>query len=286
MARTIKDIKKSMTDQFMADPDLREMYGLKEGDTFDGSFSAVCLESILFGIVAAAVYALEGIFDVYRKDVDNKLANSVVATIPWYHKICLGYQHGDELVLNDTTSAYEYAQEDDSKKLVKYAACRDRGGGVYILAAGEGPDGYPQALTNDVLTAFKEYVRKRKPAGVITDIYSYDPDDIIINLTVQYDPMLVNPDGSLIRDESVFPVEAAVNGYLKNIIYGGTFNRTKLIDAVQTAEGVLDLTLGDVTVKPANSLGYTSVTGNNYASLGGSFKAEDLKKSIRYVLEI
>ena len=223
MARTIKDIKKSMTDQFMADPDLREMYGLKEGDTFDGSFSAVCLERILFGIVAAAVYALEGIFETFRKDVDNKLANSVVATIPWYHKICLGYQHGDELVLDDTTSAYEYAQEDDSKKLVKYAACRDRGGGVYILAAGEGPDGYPQALTNDVLTAFKEYVRKRKPAGVITDIYSYDPDDIIINLTVQYDPMLINPDGSLIRDESVFPVEDAVNGYLKNIIYGKRF---------------------------------------------------------------
>ena len=51
MARTIKEIKKQMTDAFMADADIRDMYGFKEGDTFEGSFSAVSLESILMYIV-------------------------------------------------------------------------------------------------------------------------------------------------------------------------------------------------------------------------------------------
>lgn len=286
MARTIKEIKKSMTDQFMADPLLREKYGLSANDTFDGSFSAVSFESIVFGVVAAAIYTLEAIFDVFRREVDKKISSSIVATIPWYHKVCLEYQHGDSLVLNETTYDYEYEITDDSKKLVKFAACRDRGGGVYILVAGSGSDGYPKALSNDVLTAFREYVSRRKPAGVIADIYSYDPDDIKIELTVQYDPLLLNPDGSLIANPTIRPVEDAINNYLSSIIYGGTFNRNKLIDAVQSADGVLDLVLGSVSVKSAKEQNYMKVQGNNYTSMGGSFKADNLQKSIGYVLEI
>lgn len=286
MARTIKQIKKSMTDQFMADPVLREKYGLAANDTFDGSFSAVSFESILFGIVAAAIYTLEAIFDAFRREIDTKIADSVVASIPWYHKICLEYQHGDNLVLNEATSEYVYELIDDSKKLVKFAACRDRGGGVYILVAKEGADGYPEALSNDVLTAFREYVNRRKPAGVITDVYSYNPDDITLSIRVQYNPILLNSDGSLITDPSVFPVEDAVNNYLASILYGGTFNRNKLIDAVQSVEGVQDLILGEVSAKASAAQSYSVVEGNNYTSVGGSFRSANLRNTISYVLEI
>ena len=286
MARTIKQIKKSMTDQFMADPVLREKYGLTAEDTFDGSFSAVSFESILFGIVAAAIYTLEAIFDAFRREIDTKIAGSVVASIPWYHKICLEYQHGDNLVLNESTSEYVYELIDDSKKLVKFAACRDRGGGVYILVAKEGADGYPEALSNDVLTAFREYVNRRKPAGVITDVYSYNPDDITLSIRVQYNPILLNSDGSLITDPSVFPVEDAVNNYLASILYGGTFNRNKLIDAVQSVEGVQDLILGEVSAKASGAQSYSVVEGNNYTSVGGSFRSANLRNTISYVLEI
>lgn len=286
MARTIKQIKKSMTDQFMADPVLREKYGLAANDTFDGSFSAVSFESILFGIVAAAIYTLEAIFDAFRREIDKKIADSVVASIPWYHKICLEYQHGDNLVLNESTSEYVYELIDDSKKLIKFAACRDKGGGVYILVAKMGADGYPEALSNDVLTAFREYISRRKPAGVITDVYSYNPDDITLSIRVQYNPILLNSDGSLISDPSIFPVEDAVNNYLASILYGGTFNRNKLIDAVQSAEGVKDLILGEVSAKAATAQSYSVVEGNNYTSVGGSFRSVNLRNTISYVLEI
>ena len=286
MARTIKQIKKSMTDQFMSDPVLREKYGLTAEDTFDRSFSAVSFESILFGIVAAAIYTLEAIFDAFRREIDTKIADSVVASIPWYHKICLEYQHGDNLVLNEATSEYVYELIDDSKKLVKFAACRDRGGGVYILVAKMGADGYPEALSNDVLTAFKEYINRRKPAGVITDVYSYNPDDITLSIRIQYNPILLNSDGSLIADPSVFPVEDAVNNYLASVIYGGTFNRNKLIDAVQSVEGVQDLILGEVSAKASDAQSYSLVEGNNYTSVGGSFRSANLRNTISYVLEI
>lgn len=286
MARSIKEIKKGMTDQFMADPVMREKYGLSESDTFDSAFSIFSVESILFGIVASAAYVMETIFDIFRKEVDDKIATAIVATVPWYHKICLEYQHGDALELNLATNMYEYAEVDETKRKVKYAAVRDFGGGIYILVAGAGADGYPEALSNDVLSAFKEYLNRRKPAGIIADISSYDPDSIAMSMTVQYNPMVLNADGSLISDPDVFPVENAVNAYLAGITYGGTFNKTKLIDAVQTADGVIDLMLGKVSAKRADANEYKDVTGNNYLSKGGSFRSSDLRNTISYVQEL
>ena len=55
MARTVKQIKKSMTDEFMASKIIRDKYGLTEKDTFDNAFSEVSFESILFGIIASAI---------------------------------------------------------------------------------------------------------------------------------------------------------------------------------------------------------------------------------------
>ena len=66
-------------------------------------------------------------------------------------------------------------------------------------------NGVPKALSDDVLTVFKTYLNKRKPAGVLFQVYSYDPDLIQLDLTVQYDPMLLNADGSIIGDTAKFP---------------------------------------------------------------------------------
>ena len=48
--RTIKEIKASMTADFLADATIREMYGLEVGDRFEDKFSTVSLENIMFSI--------------------------------------------------------------------------------------------------------------------------------------------------------------------------------------------------------------------------------------------
>ena len=47
MARSIAEIKQTMTNAFMADATVRERYGLLENDTFDDSFSAVRIVLLL-----------------------------------------------------------------------------------------------------------------------------------------------------------------------------------------------------------------------------------------------
>lgn len=286
MARTIRQIKGAMTEQFMSDSTIIERYGFEAGSTFDSVFSAVSLESIWFSIVAAAIYVLETLFDAFKEDVDAKIAEAVVASIPWYHKISLEFQYGDSLVFDEKTQGFVYPIIDESKQIVKFAACRDLGGQVYVLASKDNGSGSPAALSADELSAFDAYLRQRKPAGVLLQTASFSPDQVRVNVTVQYNPQILLPDGQLIAEPGVYPVEDAINNYLHGIVYGGSLNKTKLVDAIQGAAGVVDVVLGEVAVKTASESDYTPVAGNNYPSVGGSFVSNNLRSSINYVLSL
>jgi hypothetical protein len=286
MARTISQIKNSMTQQFMADSVIIEKYGFAPGSTFTDTFSAVSLESIWFSIVAAAIYVLETLFDAFREDVDAKIAEAVVASIPWYHKISLEFQYGDSLVFDEKTQGFVYPVIDTTKLIVKYAACRDLGGMVYVLASKDDGSGSPTALSADELTAFDAYLHERKPAGVLLQAASFDPDEVRVAVTVQYNPQVLSPDGQLIAEPGVYPVEEAIDAYLKGIVYGGALNKTKLVDAIQAAAGVIDVSLTGVSVKTAAGSTFTPVAGNNYTSVGGSFLSNNLRSTISYVLSL
>lgn len=285
MARTISEIKKSMTDQYLADSVIREKYGLSEGDNFDDKFSKVSLENILFSIVATAIFALESIFDYFSTDVEARINRSIVATIPWYHEKCLAFQYGDALVYDENTKEYSYATLDESKQVIKYAAVRENGNGVEILVSKDN-NGSPACVDENVLSAFKSYLNAVKPAGVVSIVKSYEPDSLSLEMHVQYDPMILNPDGSLISDTTVFPVEDAIKNYVAGIVYGGIFNKTKLIDAVQSVDGVLDAIIVAAMVKSCKDQQYREISTNNASSLSGSFVVESLKDTINYVQEL
>ena len=281
MARSIAEIKQTMTNAFMADSTVRERYGLSENDTFDDSFSVVSIENILFYIVAACSHVLEVLFDQFKADVDDKISRAVVASVPWYYKIAKEFQYGDALVFNEATQQYSYPKEDEKKRLVKYVAVRDRGSSVEILASGE-TGGQPTVLSDDVLTAFKQYLNRVKIAGVILSVRSLPADSISITATIRIDPLVIDRTGTRIEDGS-FVVENAVNAYLRNIIYGGTFNKTKLVDAIQNVEGVLDVELHACKYS-TDGMTYNDINGNNYTAVSGSFSPVNLRNALVYVV--
>lgn len=283
MARSVAEIKKTMTDAFMADATIREKYGLSVNDTFSSKFSSVSIENILFFIVAACCHVLEMIFDQHKRDVEDKIALAVVASVPWYYKMALAFQYGDSLVLNDRTWQYEYASIDESKQVVKYAAVRDKGTSVQILVSGD-QGGSPVALSNDVLTVFKQYMNRVKVAGVILNITSKESDNVTVMATITIDPLVLNENGELLSDGSK-PVEEAITSYLKHIIYGGTFNKTRLVDVIQAVEGVVDVELEECKYRHANSLEWTVMSGNNYTGNSGSYIPVDLENSLTYVVQ-
>jgi hypothetical protein len=282
MARTVAEIKKQMTDAFMADATIREKYGLREGDTWSGSFSSVSLESIMFFIVAACCHVLEVVFEEYVKVVDDKVSMAVVASVPWYYKMAKAFQYGDSLVLNEDTQQYGYATIDEGKQVVKYAAVRDRGTSVQILVSGE-KDGKPVALSNSVLTVFKEYMNRVKVAGVVLNISSKESDKLSISATISVDSLVIDENGVKLSDGTM-PIEEAIENHLKDIQYGGTFNKTKLISAILSVDGVEDVELGTCSYKRDGDLSWTTLAGNNYIGESGSYIPEKLSETLSYVV--
>lgn len=272
-----------MTDAFIADATIREMYHLKAGDTFASRFSAVSLESILFYIVASACYVVERLFDQLRSEVLEQIETSVVATLPWYYHLALGYQHGDTLVLDEATMRYRYASPDPSKQVVRYVAVTDRGGSIRMLVSGDS-GGRPVPLSNDVLTAFKAYMNRAKIAGVVLSVQSLPADQVQVDAIIQIDPMVLRGDGSRLGDGSR-PIEEAIARYLATITYGGRLNKTRLVDALQAVDGVLDIALTEVRAKP-DGRAYKPVVGNNYTARSGCFDLDLAQSQISYVVQL
>lgn len=281
MARSISEIKRTMIDAFMQDKAIRDAYGLSADKTrFADCFSAVSLENLLFYIVAACHYVLESIFEKFTQDVEQKISRAVVASIPWYFDKAKAFQYGDALVLNPRTFGYEYAKVDTSKQLVKYVAVRDRGASIEMLVSA-GPNGKPIPLSDEVLTAFKHYINAIKIAGVVINVRTRKADELSIAVKVVVDPLKINRQGvDIASSEKV--VEHAIENYLADIVYGGTFNKTKLVDAIQRVDGVVDVVLGTCKYKAGDD--FKEIAGNNYTAVGGSFVVVGLDKTIEYVV--
>ena len=282
MARTVEDIKKEMTEKFMQDENLREAYGIQGDATWEKTFSSVSVENILMYIVAFAAYTIEVMMESFRKDVDTQILQNIVPTVRWYHSQAISFQYGDQLGYNEEFGHFEYPSVNEDKKLVRYCAVKDLGGSIRMLVSGEN-DGSPSVLSNDVLSAFKSYMNQVKVAGIILDIKSLEADNIRIYANVNVDPQIITVNGIRISDGASV-VEDAVNAYLAGIVYGGTFNKTKLVDAIQKVEGVIDVTLTDVQVKPSGAIEYTSMSSNNYTAISGCFRSKELKESLVYVV--
>lgn len=281
MARSISEIKRTMTDAFMQDAAIRDAYDISSDKTrFADCFSAVSLENLLFYIVAACHYVLESIFEKFTQDVEQKISRAVVASIPWYFDKAKAFQYGDALVLNPHTFGYEYAKIDTSKQLVKYVAVRDRGASIEMLVS-TGQNGKPTPLSDEILTAFKHYINAIKIAGVVINVRTRKADELSIAVKVVVDPLKINRQGvDIASSEKV--VENAIENYLADIVYGGTFNKTKLVDAIQRVDGVLDVVLGTCKYKAGDE--FKEIAGNNYTAVGGSFIAVGLDKTIEYVV--
>lgn len=279
MARSLQEIKKQMTDSFMAEPIIRERYALREGDSFSARFSQVSLENILFFIVASAHYVLERIFDQFKDDILRQINSSVVATIPWYHSKALAYQHGDELRLDEKTLQWQYPQIDETKRIIRYVAIKDLSGSIQVLASKE-RGGLPEPLSEDELRAFQAYMANIKMAGVVLSVRSLPADELSLRASIQLDPLIYLPSGVRIRDGKR-PIEEAIRSYLKGITYGGVFNKMKLVDAIQATEGVLDVELGECYAQPYNG-SISLIRGNNYSARSGCFLAPELGTSLSY----
>lgn len=212
MARTIAEIKQEMTTAFMAESAVRDKYGFTASDTFEGKFSKVSIEGLLLYVVAFGIWVLEKLFDTHKEEVSTMLADLTPHTTRWYR--------------NRVLSMVPSGQ---NEPLVKYCSVDDRGVRLKVKVAKE-DQGERVPLSAQEQRAVESWIAEEKDAGLKIDVINMLGDELIVDLSVWYDPLYLNPVEQ--------PVENALRAFVDDFEFDGLLSRNAIIDVVRTVPGV------------------------------------------------
>lgn len=233
MARTIEEIKASITTDFMRNEDIARSYGFEPGDDFTTRFSRVSIESLLFYIVACATWVLECLFDRHKTDVENQIDNIMPHRPKWYRDKTLDFMK-DKTLLPDT-DIYDTEgmdeKEIDTARVVKFAAATENPDSslLTIKVAGE-HEGARQPLDAATETQLAAYIAEIKDAGVRIDLVNRTGDIFHCEIDIYYDPMLL-------PEEVESNCREAIRNYVENLPFNGEYTHMALVDELQKIAG-------------------------------------------------
>lgn len=281
MARTTAEIKLEITTVFMNNGVLSLLYGFPIGASFESVFSNTAIESILFDIIAFSVYTLETLFDIHKVEIDNKLTNQKSGRPSWYRYMALQFQYGFSLVPDkdyfDNNNATQ--EQIEASKIVKYAAVTQPPGRLVVKIAGE-VNNVLSPIPAGAQVSFIEYVQEFKWAGVDVDVINFLPDRLYLIIQIERDALVLDANGMSILNGN-FPVNDAIQEYMKELPFDGQLVLAHLIDKLQKVPGVkiptivsahsswIDADLGDygppqpINIKTIPVSGYFEVQGFN-----------------------
>lgn len=197
---------------------------------YNQNFSAVSVETCLIYIVAACAAALENMFDWFRQDVNEIVANERYGHKGWYEAKAREFHYTDQ-----TTQEEVYP--------ITHASCEELNFGIKLKVA-KGEPGSLSALDLTEQTPFETWMERQKPAGIPIHYVHQDADKIWMRLTVYYDPVeYVGRDVEEI-------VTTAITNHLQGIDFNGVFTTTALVDSLQKVEGISLIEIHEVYTQP------------------------------------
>lgn len=280
MARTIREIYDSLVAEKESMSSLRDLAPSIDSSqkllSDIQSTSKVADWRLWLWIVAFGMYTLEALLDAFRTEIDAKVLGAKAHNLRWYWKQALAFQLGYDLVYNENQENYQYDQVDTDAQIITRSATEESQGRVIVKVATD-----TGALTSGEMDAFSAYMSKMKDAGTDLLLVSTTPDEFKIELEVYYNPMVLNPDGSLILDSNTKPIEDQITLYRTSLEFNGAFNRNAFIDSLQKSEGVVDPVLIDLQIK--SSIAAYAQVPIEYAPYSGYYTWDEANSSITYI---
>lgn len=247
MTRTIAEIKKEMTDVFIANDTIKALYELNPEKNFEDQFSKVSLESILFYVVATCAWTQEKLFDRHRQEVTDLINELKPHSLRWYANKAKAFQFGKSLIPD--TDQYDNSDLTDEQireqQVVKYAAVVEKAAIVYVKVA-TGATGARTPLTAEQEEALKAYFKEVKDAGVKLEVVNAPANLFNIDIDVHYDPQVF--DNTLNRlDGTGQTVHDTIALFVENLPFNGEYRNSALINALTKLDGVVLVDLKKAT---------------------------------------
>jgi hypothetical protein len=202
-------------------------------------------------LVATGSFILESYFDIHRDEIKALLSKTKAMTLPWYAEQSRLWQFGYDMTWKD--DEYSYDVIDETARIVTYANASEKNDKVFIKVA-KLVQGVKAPLSTLEKNTLQEFWNKWRPAGVKVQVVSLPPDTLKATLTIVRDRLILAGNNSLLRDASVFPINDAVKKFSNSLEFDGKLRLSKFVDAIQEAEGVVDVKLVSASVKPAGGV--------------------------------
>lgn len=239
MARSIADIKKSITDRLMENPEIISYYDLQPGKTFEEEFSAASLESILLYAFSYGIHVHETLFDQHKAQVKAIIDNMKPHSPLWYANKAKSYQKG--FALSYESDRYDNTGFTDevinASKIIKHAVAVEEERGMRIKVATE-INGELSKVNDVDLPGFVAYMERVKDGGPKLNITSGQADALRLSLLIKYDPLVLDMEGKRLDGNGPQTVQEAIKQYLKNLPFNGRLEISALQDVLQMVDGV------------------------------------------------
>lgn len=238
MARTITEIQNEIFEGITANENLAGL----------NSQSKVAIYRLMVFVVSFGIWSLERLFDIHYKEIDTKLLEQKSGTLPWYRTMALAFQYGFTLLpdsdkFNNGTATEEQIE---ASKIIKYAAVNEAqdSSRVILKIAGEVEGVLTDFDDLAQVEAIEQYINEIRVAGVQVTIINYKADKLYLNLQIKRNVLLLGEDGiKLGYDGGNYPVNEALQEFMKELDFNGELRLSALIDKIQLVPGVLDATL-------------------------------------------
>lgn len=285
MARSIADIKKSITDRLISDPAIIAAYQLAPGKTFEEEFSAASVESILMYSIANGIYVHEAVFDAHKEEMQRLIDNMKPHSLQWYANNARAYQKGFALI-GDSDKYDNTGITDEvitASKIINYAAVVEQERGLRIKVATDAGTDLGAVATGD-MPGFIAYMQRIKDAGVKLSITTAAADALKLGLLIKYDPLVLDSEGKRLDGNGPETVQDAIRLYLKNLPFNGRLELSDLVDVLQLVNGVKAAYVTQAQ-KRYGTLPFTSFENMMYEPDGGYLRIYDYENDLQIIFE-
>jgi hypothetical protein len=257
MARTIAEIKNSITAPILADATLVELLNLDTNLSWEEHIAQELISKTSFVnkivfIVASAIWIVEVILDDHKTETDEKLGKQKLHTLRWVEQKALAFQYGHTLpdIIENEEDTYDNTDRSDEEveaaKVVKKVSVNklpaDDAYDIQMKIAGADDEGNLIQLSNEAAApyydAFKAYCDKVLDAGVYIQFVNRVADKLKLEIRVYYNSLILNATGNPLSGGDGEPVRETVLEYLKTgIDFNGIIVLNDLTDKLQEVSG-------------------------------------------------
>jgi hypothetical protein len=264
MARTVKEIydaylseKQQMGALTMLEPNIDNSQALLSDLT---TKSKVSEWRLWIWVCAVATRVLEELWDLFKKEVNEIVSKSAYGTPAWFQQKVFEWQWGDNVVFVNNFPGFNPI--DETKQIAKFCSIVEVNDGTVLIKTAQGTIDNVVPLTSGQLINLNAYIRKIKPVGIRTQVVSQVGDKIKINGKVYFD--------AIVKVDDLKPlVIKSIKEFLQTMPFDGILIKNKLIDAVQSVNGVRDFELNELSVE-VGTLGLVEIK-RTYRAFAGYF---------------